>query len=367
MGQYTRTSFLYDWIFPSDVGDQPEDPPEDPPETIDPYRIHFAHFGTGDGLETDLLLLNPQSDVAVEASVEVFSTDGTLLFPTRQVAAPPAGMVEWTLPVGDELETGSIVVTSPARLSGVLRFRYSDGGATAISATPLGSSFVVPVSNQAERIGLAIRNADAEALDVALKLGTLPRVFKTIPGEGQIAAFIDEYFPSQTDQELEGTLLVQTEPPEGEITVLALEFVGDSLVTLPATVLTTPIMDNQRKFSDGESTATIEYELDAAKGEAKMEAVIVNNGPTQAFTVYWRPIDADCNSTHPGGGWWSVMYEKSVSGGSTQTFTLNTSGDRSYPISANTKWLEWWVRTAKEREWENLEPKTKCEKPFRGL
>ena len=110
MGHYSRTAVALDWIYPSDA--------ENPPETIDPYRLHFAHFGSGDGLATDLLLLNPLSEVAAEASVEVFSPDGILRFPLRRVAAPAAGMVEWTLPVGEELETGSIVVTSRTRLSG---------------------------------------------------------------------------------------------------------------------------------------------------------------------------------------------------------------------------------------------------------
>ena len=174
-----------------------------PPETIDPYRLHFAHFGSGDGLATDLLLLNPLSEVAAEASVEVFSPDGILRFPLRRVAAPAAGMVEWTLPVGEELETGSIVVvTSRTRLSGILRFRYSDGGATAVSATLLGGGFVVPLSSRSDRTGVAIRNVDTEPVTVALSLGSLPKANRTIPGQGQIAAFVDEYFPGREKQEL---------------------------------------------------------------------------------------------------------------------------------------------------------------------
>ena len=222
MGHYSRTAAALDWIYPPDAGDEAEDPPE----TIDPYRLHFAHFGTGDGLATDLLLLNPQSEVAAEASVEVFSPDGTLRFPLRRVAAPAAGMVEWTLPVGEELETGSIVVTSSTRLSGILRFRYSDGGAAAISATRLGGGFVVPLSSRSDRTGVAIRNAGAEPVTVALSLESFPKANRTIPSQEQIAAFVDEYFPGREKQELEGTLLVQTEPPGGVITVLALEFVG---------------------------------------------------------------------------------------------------------------------------------------------
>ena len=233
MGHYSRTAAALDWIYPPDAGDEAEDPPE----TIDPHRLHFAHFGTGDGLATDLLLLNPQSDGAAEASVEVFSPDGTLRFPLRRVAAPAAGMVEWTLPVGEELETGSIVVTSRTRLSGILRFRYSGGAATAVSATPMGSGFIVPLSSRSDRTGVAIRNVGTDPVTVALSLGSLTTVSRTIPAQGQVAAFVDEYFPHLADEEVDGTLLVQTEPLGGVISVLALEFVGDSLVTLPAAVV----------------------------------------------------------------------------------------------------------------------------------
>ena len=226
MGQYTRTSFVYDWIYSSDA--------EDPPKTVDAYQLHFAHFGTGGGMETDLLLLNPQEEETEETTVEVFAPDGTPLFPSDQVTVPEMGMLERTLPAGEELETGSVVVTASTKLAGFLRFRYSDGGATAISATPLSSGFIIPLSSHSDRTGLAIRNADTESVTVLLRLGSLPDVYRTIPAQGQIAAFIDEYFPGQEQQALLGTLLVQTEPPGGKITVLGLEFIGDSLVTLAA-------------------------------------------------------------------------------------------------------------------------------------
>ena len=56
MGQWTRTSYLLDWILPT-------------------YRLHFAHSAVGGGWQTDLVLLNTNS-VAVEAMVDVFDQDG---------------------------------------------------------------------------------------------------------------------------------------------------------------------------------------------------------------------------------------------------------------------------------------------------
>ena len=227
MGQYTRTSFLYDWIYPSDA--------EAPPETPKPFHLHFAHFGSGGGMATDLLLLNPQSGFETKAVVEVFRSNGTLRV-RHDIYVPSAGLVEWELPGGERLETGSVVVESKTRLSGILRFRYGDGGSTAVSATPIGEQIVVPISSRPERIGVAVRNGGIESVTIRLSWGS-QYTTRRIPARGQVAQFVDEYFPYRTRREVPETLFIKTEPPGGEISVLALEFVGDSLVTLPAPVL----------------------------------------------------------------------------------------------------------------------------------
>ena len=46
-----------------------------------------------------------------------------------------------------------------------------------------------------------------------------------------IAGFVDEYFPGSGSA---NTLIVQTDPLGGRITVLALELINGNLVTLPA-------------------------------------------------------------------------------------------------------------------------------------
>ena len=215
MGQYTRTSYFLDWVFPT-------------------YRLHFAHSATGGGWTTDLVLLNPLQE-EIEATVEVFDSGGASRITEEQFSLRELSVVEWELPAGEEeVETGGVVVSSPEKLSGFLRFRYSDGSATSVQSAPVGSAFGVPVSNQVDRVGLAVFNADDKNLTVVFRMGERA-LYKTIPAQGKIAAFVDEYFPGSG--EATDALIVQTDPPGGQITVLALELINGNLVTLPAAAL----------------------------------------------------------------------------------------------------------------------------------
>ena len=210
MGQWTRTSYFRDWVFPT-------------------YYLNFAHSAVGGGWRTDLVLLNPLQREA-EAVAEVFSANGMSRITGERIALPELGMTEWELPKGeDDVETGGVAVSSPEKLAGFLRFRHSDGAATSVQAAPVGDAFMVPVSSEADRTGLAVYNADDEDLTVVLRMGERA-LYKTIPPQGKIAGFVDEYFLGGSAN----TLIVQTDPLGGRITVLAIEMINGNLVTLPA-------------------------------------------------------------------------------------------------------------------------------------
>ncbi len=216
MGQWTRTSYFLDWISPT-------------------YQLHFARSATGGGWRTDLLLLNAHRDKTVEASVDGFDSNGVPRITGEQRSLQRLSVVEWELPAGEEeVETGGVVVSSPEKLSGFLRFRHQDGAATSVGASPVAGSFMIPVSSQADRTGLAVYNADDKDLTVVLRMGERA-LYKMIPARGKIARFVEEFFPG-----LSGaidTLVVQTDPPGGQIAVLALELINGNLVTLPAAAL----------------------------------------------------------------------------------------------------------------------------------
>ncbi len=210
MSNYTRTSYFLDWVFPT-------------------YYLNFAHSAVGGGWRTDLVLLNPLQREA-EAVAEVFSANGMPRITGERIALSELGMAEWELPEGEAVETGGVVVSSTEKLAGFLRFRHSDGSATSVQSAPVGSAFMVPVSNQVDRTGLAVYNADDKDLTVVLRMGERA-LYETIPAQGKIAGFVDEYFPSSGSA---NTLIVQTDPSGGQITVLALEMINGNLVTLPA-------------------------------------------------------------------------------------------------------------------------------------
>ena len=91
---------------------------------------------------------------------------------------------------------------------------------------------MVPVSSEADQVGLAVYNAADKDLTVVLRMGEVA-LFKDIPRQGKIAGFVDEYFPGSS----ESILTVQPNPPGGQMTVLALEMINGNLVTLPAAPL----------------------------------------------------------------------------------------------------------------------------------
>ena len=213
MGQYTRTAYFLDWIFPT-------------------YYLHFAHSARGAGWRTDLVLVNPYPRT-VDAGVEVFATGGTLRT-ERQLHLQGLDIAEWELPTPTEgVATGGVVVSALEKLGGFLRFRNDSGAALSVQAALVANAFIVPVSSQVERVGVAVLNAGDADLTVVFRLGERG-VYKTIPAGGKVAQFVDELFP---DTMATGALTVRTDSPHGQITVLALEQVGSSLVTLPATPL----------------------------------------------------------------------------------------------------------------------------------
>ena len=197
-----------------------------------PFNLYFAHSAAGGGWRTDLVLLNTNPEMA-EATVEVFGQDGGPRT-EEQFSLRELSVVEWTLPEGEVVETGGVVVSSSEELSGFLRFRYSDGSATSVQSAPVGSAFMVPVSNQVDRVGLAVFNADDKDLTIVFRMGERA-LYKTIPAQGKLARFADELFPGPSEPT--DALIVQTDPPGGQITVLALELINGNLVTLPAAPL----------------------------------------------------------------------------------------------------------------------------------
>ena len=206
MGQWTRTSYFLEWIFPT-------------------YWLHFPHSARGGAWETDLVLLNPSGD-QVTATIKVFNSAGDLR------AEESSSLLEWSLlerrlpNQRGTIEVGAVVVSSPKQLSGFLRITSTSGHAISVQPTHVGNGFVVPVSPSANRVGVAVFNASTDAAVVTFRTGRQERL-ETIPPNGSVSWFVDEFF--STPQRL---IKIQS---ANKISVLTLELVGSKFVTLPAT------------------------------------------------------------------------------------------------------------------------------------
>lgn len=228
---HTRTSSIHDWIRKQIVDE-----------------LHFAHFGVGEGLTSDVVLLNPSGQRSVSGEVHFFDSKGKKLEPSTlmladdpQFALEPLGSLAISPESNNVLVTGSLLVTSQGPVSGFIRFRLEGIGMTGIGASTLSTRFIAPLHGGGIRTGVAIRNTEDEPVLVSLALvdGNGEMVSSSdeieIPGQGQISRFIDEYI-SAFDPEFKGSVIIESQ--DGEIAVIALELgsnVGE-FATLPVAV-----------------------------------------------------------------------------------------------------------------------------------
>ena len=125
------------------------------------------------------------------------------------------------------------MVSSNIPLGGVIRFDISapagiGSGIAGVPASQILNGFVTPVRRVAGGIntGVAIRNVGTEEVSLNLSLrvnglevpsGSIP---ETIPGNGQVVAFIDGLFPDAETDNLVGSLVVTS---DGMIAATAIE------------------------------------------------------------------------------------------------------------------------------------------------
>ena len=195
--------------------------------------VYFPHFTDGGGWTTQVILVNP-TDTPIQGSVQ-FRSPGSTTAPAGAAALtladgrtgseftysiPPrsATRLETANPAGSTQQSGSVrVVADPGSPvpSGVSVFAYERGGVTVSEAgvptTDPGAAFRVYVETSgtpgqpgAVRSGIALTNTSGTPAAVSLELTALdgtstgPAASLTIPASGQVARFIDEFFPALT-------------------------------------------------------------------------------------------------------------------------------------------------------------------------
>ena len=219
-------------------------------------KLYFPHVAVGEGLTSNIVVLNPSAeDNVTNVKFDWFEQDGET-FPPRIRSLRPIGPLGWNakmfsnlggfsinrpapLPNRSELRIGSVVVTSQGALTGFIRFRVDGVGMTVASPSIPASRVIFPVQIGEIRTGVAIRNVEEETISVTLSLiGRRETVEMSdpisIPGNGQISRFLDEYLslpdlsslprpPFPYPEEWFSQRFVVVEALEGEIAVMALE------------------------------------------------------------------------------------------------------------------------------------------------
>ena len=186
------------------------------------HALDFPHFGNGDSIRSELVLVNvgsaskpeirfySRSGEIIEAATVVEMT--TALVPlmdgglTTLDPIPSLGEITiFTNQMGGTVP-GSLSVLSSSRMNGFLRyFLYGNEGISVagVSSSAGAHNFIVPVQREKGGIntGLAIHNLADRAVNVRCDLmkGGMELAsaeFDLLPANGQSALFIHELFPT---------------------------------------------------------------------------------------------------------------------------------------------------------------------------
>lgn len=219
---------------------------------VQPEKVHAAHFASGQGINTEIVIANPADNQDVVVTVELFNQSGSPLAANlggmRSRATEivrPGGSI--TLRLSDPnpaLNTGSAMISADAPVTGVIIFSstiQNFAGTAGVGLMRPLTRFLVPVQRDPfSRVdtGIAIANATDSEITVRLVLrneggAVLDRSDDIeLPPRGQIARFLQELFPRAdiVTFSFRGTV---SGTSTGGAVALALLFTGSDFATLP--------------------------------------------------------------------------------------------------------------------------------------
>ena len=289
--------------FGSDLGDRDDDGD----------NLDFAHFGTGDSVAFDLMLVNVATE-AVRPAVYFYDKEGhpiaaeSVVMMTNDMEVWADGSVRSRMrmePLAEfslsthgqgDLVTGSVKVVSDGPIGGVLRFDLPGVGVAGVGASQPLQDALFPARRQAGGINTAaaIHNLTEEALVVSCQLlragAVLEEVEIPLNANGQQAQFIDEMFTLTDTSDFLGS--VRCAAPD-RFTGVAVEMdAGNRIFT------TLPVVPLDRTEDDGKE-ATLDFAHFANGSGTRSELVLVNAATTAVRpTLYFfdkegHPIAAE--------------------------------------------------------------------------
>ncbi len=220
---------------------------------VQPEKVHAAHFASGQGINTEIVIANPADNQDVVVTVELFDQSGSplaanlggMLRSRATEIVRPGGSI--TLRLSDPnpaLNTGSAMISADAPVTGVIIFSstiQNFAGTAGVGLMRPLTRFLVPVQRDPfSRVdtGIAIANATDSEITVRLALrneggAVLDRSDDIeLPPRGQIARFLQELFPRAdiVTFSFRGTV---SGTSTGGAVALALLFTGSDFATLP--------------------------------------------------------------------------------------------------------------------------------------
>ncbi len=215
-------------------------------------KLFLAHFGSGGGLQSDVVVFNPSATATATGRVDFFDPDGVALDSSgflpggNSFILPPLGSATLsTTGAGEEVITGLATVTSDTPISAVIRFDITGIGVAGVEASQVLTSAIAPVRRTGTlSSGVAFRNTGTSTIQVTLELkdesgnvvsgGTATR---SIAGNGQIAAFIEEFFPNAQTTTFTGTICVTAQSGQIAVIVVELDAANNVFTTLPVSAV----------------------------------------------------------------------------------------------------------------------------------
>ena len=269
----------------------------------------FPHIGAGDGLSTQIVLINPNGQ-EISGRIELFDSEGLpLQMELNDVEAPEFpyalkghGVFRAELNRSGGTDVGYAVVTTeqgataPAG-SAIFQFRAngavsSEAGVAAVLATQQARIFVDQLGT---RTGVAIASPGNPAVTVSFDLLSIDGSFiqtttRDLLTEGHLAIFVDELFAG-LEQGFTGLLEIRSPEPIVPVSLKLTEIQGgDSILT------TLPVADLMRTQVTGTSIFPQVGFGESGDTTFATRLISINTDPDQAVIGsldFFRPDGAD--------------------------------------------------------------------------
>ena len=245
------------------------------PEAPEVFTLDFAHFANGNGIISEMVLVNvsshpirpaiyfydrgghlidPASVVDVTVDLEV-TEDGSL---TVRTEMEPLGELTISTHGQGELVSGSVKVLSDGPIGGGVRYDVPEIGVAGVGASPPVRDVLFPARRQEGgiRTATALHNLGEEAVGVRCRLmsGGVSLEEAEIPLEanGQASWFIEEAFPTTDTSDFLGSVRC-TAPGRGRFTAIAVEM--DAAQRIFSTLSVVPV----DRTGDGNKQTTLNF------------------------------------------------------------------------------------------------------------